>query len=75
MKYPTRQEWEDAVGKGFAPNGSSFSPDNVYVIRMDYPPHGSNGLGLFRVIYHATAPAPSPTEPYRTITLLTISVR
>lgn len=47
----------------------------VYLHRVDYPPHGSAGLGKFIVTFHATEPRPSPGTPFRTFTLLTINER
>lgn len=47
----------------------------VYVRLLDYPPLRNMGLQRFRVTYHATDPDPSPTTPYRSFTLLTISER
>lgn len=47
----------------------------VYVRLLDYPPHGANGVQRFRVVYHATDPAPDWNESYRTYTLLTITER
>lgn len=50
--------------------------ENVYAVRLDYPPHGSNGLGLFLVTYHATPEAFNKmSEPLRTYTLLSIVTR
>jgi len=49
---------------------------NVYAIRMDYPPLGERGIGLFLVTYHATPRTPvHPVRPYRTFTMLTIEER
>lgn len=48
----------------------------VHAIRVDYPPHGAQGSGLFVLVYHRTDPAtPSPATPYRTYTLLRLSTR
>ena len=49
--------------------------DQVYTRLLDYPPSGGDGRQQFTVIYHATDPEPSWTEPYRTFTLLTITDR
>jgi hypothetical protein len=48
---------------------------NVYLIRVDYPPLGSAGRGLFVVTYHTTDSRPSPHDPYRTVTLIDLAVR
>lgn len=45
----------------------------VYAKRIDYPPKGSAGRGQFLVVYHATDPNPSMTDPYRVFTLLAIA--
>lgn len=48
----------------------------VYVTAIDYPPLRAEGLGRFRVTYHATEPTSNPmSEPYRKYTLLTIQER
>ena len=49
--------------------------DQIYTRLLDYPPDGAAGLQQFSVVYHATDPDPSWTEPYRTFTLLTITDR
>ena len=51
---------------------------NVFAIKVDYPPHGSQGLGQFIVTYHELLQqekhAANPmTVPLRVFTLLTIS--
>ena len=51
------------------------SAPNVYAVRHDYRPLGAAGRSRFLVTYHATDPNPSPTTPYRTFTLLTITER
>jgi len=51
------------------------SAPNVYAIKVDYPPKGSEGRSRFLVTYHGTDPKPSLRDPYRTITLLTITER
>jgi hypothetical protein len=49
--------------------------NDVYLHRLDYPPHGSAGQGLFIVTFHATRIAPAPNTHYRTFTFLTIGER
>ncbi len=48
---------------------------NVYVHRIDYPPLGKSGHGLFLAVFHATPSTPSMTVPYRTYTILSVTVR
>ena len=51
------------------------TPD-LYAVRLDYPPHGSAGLGVFLLTYHATAEAHNKMrDPLRTYTLLSLVVR
>jgi hypothetical protein len=45
----------------------------VYVTRLDYPPLGPAGLGLFLVTYHQTGATPSMATPLYRCTLLTIT--
>jgi hypothetical protein len=45
----------------------------VYVTKLDYPPHGPDGLGVFLVTYHQSLPAPSMTTPLYRYTLLTMT--
>lgn len=48
----------------------------VYGVAVDYPPAGSDGLGVFFVTYHATSLTPNPMQhPLRVYTLLTITER
>ncbi len=52
-------------------------PDNhpdVCFAKMDYPPDREQGLGRFVVTYHLKRGKNPMTEPWYTITLLTISV-
>ena len=51
----------------------SESLPGVYAVKLDYPPHGPEGLGAFLVIYHKTEPTPSMVAPLYQCTLLTIT--
>ena len=43
-----------------------------FATRVDYPPHGSAGLGVFLLTYEAPDPTPHMREPYRTFTFHTL---
>ena len=45
----------------------------VYVTKLDYPPHGAAGLGVFLVTYHQTDTTPSMRTALYQCTLLTIT--
>lgn len=47
----------------------------IFSIFLDYPPNRAAGIQQFAVLYHATDPAPSWSDPYRNFTLLTIEDR
>jgi hypothetical protein len=47
---------------------------DVYVHRMDYPPLGSAGQGLFLVLFHSPPSTPG-RGPYRTSTIIAILLR
>ena len=52
------------------------SNPHVYGVALDYPPHGSSGIGVLLVTYHATPEAMNKmSEPLRRYTLLTLSDR
>ena len=68
------QELETFLQLGYVqPEISIESFPNVYAIKHDYRPMGAAGRSRFLVTYHATDPTPSPSTPYRTFTLLTIT--
>jgi hypothetical protein len=49
--------------------------NQVYTRLVDYPPMGSAGFQRFSIVFHATDPKASWTEPYQSITLLAIYER
>ena len=70
------QDLTQTLELGYAlPEITSDLGDQVYARLLDYPPKGAAGLQQFSVIYPATDPELSWTEPYRTFTLLTITDR
>jgi len=53
-----------------------ISPDTlpgVYAVKLDYPPLGPAGHGVFLVIYHQTDSTPSMVTPLYRCTLLSIT--
>ena len=69
------EEFAELLKCGFDLPEIPVSPatPHVYVQRLDYPAHGSQGAGVLRVVYFASEPSPSPATPYQAIELLVIN--